>query len=45
LRTDSQRFAAQLESKRNSKDEWYKVPAGHLDVCNVNLPVRRVRKN
>jgi peptidylprolyl isomerase len=45
LRTDSQRFAAQLEGKRNSKDEWYKVPAGHLDVCNVNLPVRRVRKN
>jgi peptidylprolyl isomerase len=45
LRTDSQRFAAQLEAKRNSKDEWYKVPAGHLDVCNVNLPVRRVRKN
>jgi len=43
LRTDSQRFATQLEAKRNSKDEWYKVPAGRLDVCNVPLPVRRIR--
>jgi len=45
LRTDSPRFATQLEAKRNSKDEWYKAPAGHLDVCNVPLPVRRARKD
>jgi len=43
LRTDSPRFATQLEAKRNSKDEWYKSPAGHLDICNVPLPVRRIR--
>ena len=41
LRTDSKRFADQLESRRNRKDEWYKVPAGHIDVCNVPLPVRK----
>jgi peptidylprolyl isomerase len=41
LRTDSKRFATQTESKRNNRDEWYKVPAGHLDVCNVPLTVRK----
>jgi peptidylprolyl isomerase len=43
LRTDSKRFAEQTESRRNRKDEWYKVPAGRLDVCNVPLPVRTKR--
>jgi peptidylprolyl isomerase len=41
LRTDSKRFADQTEARRNRKDEWYKVPSGHLDVCNVPLPVRK----
>jgi peptidylprolyl isomerase len=41
LRTDSKRFADQTEARRNRKDEWYKVPAGHIDVCNVPLPVRK----
>jgi peptidylprolyl isomerase len=40
LRTDSKRFADQTEGRRNRKDEWYKVPAGHIDICNVPLPVR-----
>lgn len=40
LRTDSKRFADQTEGRRNRKDEWYKVPSGHLDLCNVPLPVR-----
>jgi peptidylprolyl isomerase len=40
LRTDSKRFADQTEGRRNRKDEWYKVPAGHIDLCNVPLPVR-----
>jgi peptidylprolyl isomerase len=41
LRTDSKRFADQTESRRNRRDEWYKVPAGHLDICNIPLPVRK----
>jgi peptidylprolyl isomerase len=41
LRTDSKRFAEQTESRRNRKDTWYKVPAGHIDICNVPLPVRK----
>jgi peptidylprolyl isomerase len=40
LRTDSKRFADQTESRRNRKDEWYKYQAGHIDICNVPLPVR-----
>jgi len=41
LRTDSAAFAELVESRRNRRDEWYKRPAGHIDLCNVPLPVRR----
>lgn len=41
LRTDTQTFADLVESRRNRQDEWYKVPAGRIDVCNVPLPVRK----
>jgi peptidylprolyl isomerase len=41
LRTDTQTFADLIESRRNRRDEWYKVPAGRIDVCNVPLPVRK----
>lgn len=40
LRTDTTTFTDLIESRRNRRDEWYKVPAGHIDVCNVPLPVR-----
>ena len=40
LRTDTPTFAALVESRRNRHDEWYKVPAGHIDVCSVPIPVR-----
>jgi peptidylprolyl isomerase len=40
LRTDSPLFAQVVESRRNRSDGWYKVPAGHIDLCNVPLPVR-----
>ncbi len=42
LRTDTPTFAALVESRRDRRDEWYKVPAGHIDVCSVPLPVRAV---
>jgi peptidylprolyl isomerase len=41
LRTDSKEFAQRVESRRNRRDEWYKVQANAIDVCNVPLPVRR----
>jgi peptidylprolyl isomerase len=42
LRTDTPTFTALVESRRNRRDEWYKVPAGHIDVCGVPIPVRAV---
>jgi len=41
LRTDSAAFSELVESRRNRRDEWYKRPAGHIDLCNVPLPVRK----
>lgn len=40
LRTDTATFAALVEARRNRRDDWYKVPAGYIDLCNVPLPVR-----
>jgi peptidylprolyl isomerase len=40
LRTDTPLFTRYVESRRNRRDGWYVVPAGHIDVCNVNIPVR-----
>lgn len=40
LRTDSQTFRDMVEAKRNRVDDFYKRPAGHIDLCNVPLPVR-----
>ena len=42
LRTDTQTFTDLVESRRNRREEWFKVPAGRIDVCNVPLPVRKV---
>ena len=40
LRTDTATFAALVESRRNRRDDWYRVPAGHVDLCNLPIPVR-----
>lgn len=40
MRTDSESFRRVVEARRNRRDPWTKVPAGHIDVCNVPLPVR-----
>jgi peptidylprolyl isomerase len=40
LRTDSETFARVVEARRNRRDPWTKVPAGHIELCNVPLPVR-----
>lgn len=42
LRTDTPTFAAVVESRRNRRDEWYKVPAGKIELCNVPVPVRPI---
>ena len=40
LRTDTATFTAYLEARRNRHEDWFKVPAGRVDVCNVPMPVR-----
>jgi peptidylprolyl isomerase len=40
LRTDTATFQAYIEARRSRHEEWFKVPAGHVDVCNVPIPVR-----
>nr|WP_119717632.1 peptidylprolyl isomerase [Lysobacter tabacisoli] len=40
LRTDTPTFDALVESRRNRRDDFYKRPAGHIDLCNVPLPTR-----
>lgn len=40
IRTDTATFEALVESRRNRRDDWYKVPAGHVELCNVPIVVR-----
>jgi peptidylprolyl isomerase len=40
LRTDSPTFTRLIEARRNRRDDWYLAPAGHIDLCNVPLPIR-----
>ena len=40
FRTDTPAFEALVESRRNRRDDWYRHPAGHIDLCNIPLPVR-----
>ena len=40
LRTDTQTFTDLVEARRNRRDDWYKVPAGKIDLCNVPIPAR-----
>nr|WP_245594026.1 peptidylprolyl isomerase [Arenimonas metalli] len=40
FRTDRPAFARLVESRRNRRDDWYVHPAGHIDLCNVPVPVR-----
>ena len=42
MRTDSASFAALVEARRNRREEFFKVPAGHVDLCNVPIPVREM---
>lgn len=45
LRTDSQAFIDATEARRNRVDDFYTEPAGHIDLCNVPLPMRAKPKS
>jgi peptidylprolyl isomerase len=40
LRTGTAIHRELVEARRNRRDDFYKVPAGHIDLCNAPLPVR-----
>jgi peptidylprolyl isomerase len=40
LRTDAPTFTAFVEARRNRRDAWFFEPAGRIDVCNAQPPVR-----
>jgi peptidylprolyl isomerase len=40
MRTDTASFRALVEARRNRRDDWYLVPAGYIDVCNVPIVAR-----
>ncbi len=40
LRNGSASFNELTEMRRNRRDDWYVAPAGHIELCNVLLPVR-----
>ena len=40
MHTGSPSFAAVVQSRRNRRDAFYQRPAGHIDLCNISVPVR-----
>jgi peptidylprolyl isomerase len=43
LRTDTSTFRDAVEARRNRVDDFYKRPAGHIDLCNVSVTVREAK--
>ena len=41
LSTDSDSFARYVASRANRQDAFYTVPAGGVDICNVQVPIRQ----
>lgn len=44
LKTDSKIFAELIEARKNRSEEWFHYQAGHVDVCNIPVPVRETIK-
>lgn len=44
MRTDTETFTQLVEARRNRRDDWYKAPAGHIDLCNVPIPTRPAKR-
>ncbi|EIM00618.1 peptidylprolyl isomerase [Rhodanobacter thiooxydans] len=43
LRTDSASFAALVEARRNGRNAFYTRPAGKVDLCSIEVPVREAK--
>ena len=40
MRTDTPAFQELIESRRNRREDWFRTQAGHIELCNVPIPVR-----
>ncbi len=40
LRTDTPTFEALIAARRHRRESWFLDPAGHVELCNVPIPVR-----
>ncbi len=40
LRTDTAAFGDLIEARRNRREEWYQLQAGHVEIGNVPVPAR-----
>ena len=43
LRTDTTTFKKRVEARRNRREDWFVDSVGRVGLCNVPLPVRRVK--
>lgn len=43
LRTDSHTFAALIDARRNGRSAFYTLPAGRIDLCSIDIPVREAK--
>jgi peptidylprolyl isomerase len=43
LRTDTPTFNALIESRRNRPEDFFKLQAHRIELCNVPLQVREVK--
>jgi peptidylprolyl isomerase len=44
LDTQSQSFGRYLQLRANRSDDFYRIPAGGVDLCNAPVPVRQMNK-
>jgi len=38
--TSTPAFKELIESRRNRREDWFQVQAGHVEICNVPIPAR-----
>lgn len=43
LRTDTPLFKDYIEARKNRKESWFFRPAGQVELCNMDVPVRVVK--
>jgi len=40
FRTETRRFQDLIEARRNRREDWFHLASGHIELCNVPIPVR-----